>query len=186
MHVCRMAHCRGLRLDGLDGCGADVGRPIVGMIRVGRCRMKKDDATSAATGFGTRAHNRGVPSLFPTYRIRRSPGFAEACGCARKRQSFTCNEEATMASDSIHHYDRDFLLSRGGLSLQVQHIMRCLLPAALAVALISTGATHAEEATIYGGTAPLLSPYAGSYMPAKTGLRCYALNENKCWDGWAT
>jgi hypothetical protein len=63
-------------------------------------------------------------------------------------------------------------------------ISRFLLSAALAIALVSGVSAHAEEAIIYGGTTPLLaSSYQGAFMPAKTGLHCYSINENKCWDG---
>lgn len=68
----------------------------------------------------------------------------------------------------------------------MRFLLPAALPAALVVGLLNSATVQAEEATIYGGTAPMLSTqYSGTFMPAKTGLHCYAIDENKCWDGSA-
>ena len=63
-------------------------------------------------------------------------------------------------------------------------VTRFLLPAALAVALVGGVSAHAEEAIIYGSNTPQAAvSYQGAFIPAKTSLHCYSINENKCWDG---
>ena len=52
--------------------------------------------------------------------------------------------------------------------------------------LIACGAAaHAEQATIYGGTAGALTINPGAFLPAKTRLVCYTISGNACWDGKA-
>ena len=61
--------------------------------------------------------------------------------------------------------------------------MRFLLPAALAVALMTSLAARAETGQLFTIILPLASPYAGATAPAKSRLPCYSFNENKCWNG---
>lgn len=53
--------------------------------------------------------------------------------------------------------------------------------AVVLVLILICGATHAEEAVVYGMQMPL----TGAFKIAKSEISCYAMNDNMCYDGRA-